>query len=533
MNPTLDPRQIEELLDQADTCLQRGDAKMANALARQVTESVPGHAEAHYICALALLRMMLVDDAIEYLLKAVELDPHCAEFHAHLARAFAQAGRSSEAIDAANLAASLAPSSAQTLDALGTVYGQCNLHERALACFRRGSALAPDNASLQFNLGVALAFAGETDTAERHLETSLRLAPTNWRAYDIISRLRRQQEESNHVKRLGELLQRTRGNCAAQSHLHMAIGKEHEDLGDYEAAFAHFTAGKEAAGSGSQYRIEWDQERVRALIRAFPDAATPPQACFSDEPIFVIGMPRSGTTLVERIISSHPEVYSAGELLNFGTSLQRLDTGASFDKLRAITSGQVERVDWHRLGTSYLESTRPATAIKPRFIDKFPHNFFYLGFIAQALPRARIICLRRHPLDTCLSNFRESFSGQSPFHGYANNLLDTGRYFILFDQLMSHWKKIFPERVFEVNYEALVEAPETGSRALLDHCGLTWNDACLRFELNSAPSATASSNQVRNPIYRSAVHRWKKYGASLDGLRELLDQAGIETNSQH
>lgn len=527
MHSSLTAYQIDRLLDQADTQIRQGRPERAAELAQRVTVSQPDHAEGHYILGLALLQTLKIDEAIAHLSEAARLDPGCPEFAAHLARALAHSGRFGEAIAAANTAFNLGPDQPHTLAALGTVYGQCNLHERALTSFRLGSALAPGDGNLRFNLGIARAFAGEIDAAEADLEASLKLMPNNWRAHDVIARLRPQRPDKNHIARLGELLQITRGNRIAQSHLHMARGKELEDLGDYEGAFAHFTAGNHAARAGQQYTIDQDEERVRALIQAFEHPGPDANGCLTEEPIFVVGMPRSGTTLVERIISSHPEVYSAGELLNFGTCLQNVKPDFGFEALRTVAHQKIVGVNWNELGGSYLQSTRPATAIKPRFVDKFPHNFFYVGFIARALPRARIICLRRDPMDTCLSNFREHFSELSPYHGYASNLMDTGRYFVLFDKLMKHWKSVFPGRVLDVSYEAIVAAPEAASRALIEHCGLPWTEACERFELNSAPSATASSSQVRSPIYRTSMQRWKKYGPCLDGLRALLNEAGV------
>jgi hypothetical protein len=179
------------------------------------------------------------------------------------------------------------------------------------------------------------------------------------------------------------------------------------------------------------------------------------------------------------------------------------------------------------VGEDYLASTRPDTGNKPRFIDKLPHNFLYVGAIANALPNARIICLRRDPMDTCLSNFRQLFALASPYHDYSYDLLNTGRYYILFDRLMAHWKQAFPGRVLEVDYETLVDAQEASSRRLLEFCDLTWDDACLHFESNLAPAATASAAQVRAPIYRSALNRWRQYEAHLADLRDLLDKAGI------
>jgi hypothetical protein len=180
------------------------------------------------------------------------------------------------------------------------------------------------------------------------------------------------------------------------------------------------------------------------------------------------------------------------------------------------------------LGQTYLASTRPATGRLPRFVDKLPHNFLHAGFIAQALPKARIICLRRHPMDTCLSNFRQLFAPESPYFDYSFDLLDTGRYFIQFDRLMKHWHTIFPGRILDVQYEQLVENQESCSRQLIEFCGLPWDPACLRFHENSSSVATASAVQVRSPMYRSALQRWKAYGEALDPLREILTAAGID-----
>jgi hypothetical protein len=184
-------------------------------------------------------------------------------------------------------------------------------------------------------------------------------------------------------------------------------------------------------------------------------------------------------------------------------------------------------VDWKRLGEQYVESTRPGTGTRPRFIDKLPHNFLLAGSIAAALPNAKLICLRRDPMDTCLSNFRQLFALSSRNYDYSFDLLDTGRYYLLFDNLMAFWREQLPGRILEVNYEDVVDNQEANTRRLLEFCELPWNDACLRFEENEAPVATASAVQVRAPMYRTAMKRWKRYEPQLADLRKLLEQAGI------
>ncbi|MEL1265386.1 sulfotransferase [Pseudoxanthomonas putridarboris] len=240
----------------------------------------------------------------------------------------------------------------------------------------------------------------------------------------------------------------------------------------------------------------------------------------------MIGMPRTGTTLVERMLSLHPQVHSAGELQNFGVALKRATGSRTRHLLDPDTIARAAELDWERLGQDYIASTRPGTGHTPRFVDKLPHNFLYAGYIARALPHARLVCLRRNPLDTCLSNFRQLFALNTPYFDYANDLLDTGRHFLLFDRLMAHWRDVLPGRVLEVRYEDIVDDPQAQARAVLDFCGLPWDDACLDFQRNPSPVATASAVQVRQPLYRSALDRWKHYEAHLGGLRRLLEAGG-------
>jgi hypothetical protein len=185
--------------------------------------------------------------------------------------------------------------------------------------------------------------------------------------------------------------------------------------------------------------------------------------------------------------------------------------------------------NWRRLGEAYIESTRPDTGSTEHFIDKLPHNFLYLGYIALALPKARIIHLRRDPIDTCLSNFRQLFALTSPYYDYSFDLMDTGRYYLMYEKLMRHWHRVLPGRILDVQYEDLVGFQEAQTRRMLEFCGLPWNGACLRFEDNDAPVATASAVQVRNPMNRSSLQRWKKYESQLSGLIALLQGAEISS----
>jgi hypothetical protein len=238
-------------------------------------------------------------------------------------------------------------------------------------------------------------------------------------------------------------------------------------------------------------------------------------------------MPRTGTTLTERILTSHSCVFSAGELKNFSLSLKRASGSRSNVVLDTETLRQGMEVDFESLGKSYLDSTRPATGHTPHFTDKLPLNFLYIGFIHLALPDAKIICLRRNPLDTCLSNFRQLFDVNFSYYNYAYDIMETGRYYVLFHRLMEHWQRVLPGKILEVHYENLVADQETESRRIVEHCGLEWEEACLAFEKNTAAVATASAVQVRERIYTTAVGRWRRYEAQLQPLRDMLESENM------
>ena len=466
--------------------------------------------------------------ALQHLRQAVVLEPSRVHYLAQLANALSIAQQIDEARLCADRAMELTPRDPVSFNALGQVYTRLQLHSRATVAFCDAVALMPNEAAYRFNLGNALVADGRFSEAEQELGACIELEPRYWPAYLARAQLRRWSPDENHIEKLSSLALAHQDDDRALSQLHMALSKECEDIGRYRDAFAHCTLGKTAGGSQRTYSSASDEALFKALIASVRSAQPVDAGCATDEPIFVIGMPRTGTTLLERIITSHPDALSAGELQNFGMAIKRMSGSLTRPMLDVDTISSLTEIDWQRLGENYLLSTRPATGKTPRFVDKLPHNFLYAGYIANALPNARIICIRRHPIETCLSNFRQTFSPESPYYDYSYNLLDTGRYYVLFDRLMAHWKATFPDRIAEIRYESLVEAQEATTRTVLEHCGLSWNPACLRFQENLSPVATASAAQVREPMYRSALCRRKHYQSELAELESLLISEGID-----
>jgi len=233
-------------------------------------------------------------------------------------------------------------------------------------------------------------------------------------------------------------------------------------------------------------------------------------------------MPRTGTTLVERIISQHSDVTSAGELQHFGLLVKKMSKNTSKRMIDADTVTAAQQINFTELGKAYIDSTRAITGKTARFVDKMPLNVLYVGFILQALPNAKIICLDRNPLDTIVSNFRQLFAVNQSHYSYAYDLQSTTEYYLLFKELAELWLEIFPDNFYFINYEKLVNEPLNEAKQLIDFCGLDWQEQCINIHQNSAPVATASALQVRSPINNHSVGNWKKYDAYLDVVKKVL-----------
>lgn len=466
-----------------------------------------------------------IRDGLQLIRSAIEVDPADAEAHAQLGRFLSRLNRNREAVSAAERALALGPTGSLTLDTVGVILSRAGQHERAVSCFEQAVAAEPSRASLHFNLASSLKFLGRFDAAESAYVSCLKQDPRFWRAHSALSQLRRQTVEHNHVERLSTLLAGGEIDPDAELHLRHALAKELEDLGRYAESFAQLAAGKARKRAALGYTFERDRQLFEALVRLIPMPIEPPSpSAPADAPIFVVGMPRTGTTLVERILASHSQVASAGESQNFGVLLKRVVGTSSPRVLDVETIGRSLSADLPAVGRAYVEQTRPS--VEPRFVDKMPLNFFYLGHIAHALPNATLVVVRRHPLDTCLSNFRQLFALGFSYYDYAYDLLDTGRYYIAFDRLIAHWRRVLPGRVHEIGYENLIADQRAETERLLDHCGLDWEDGCLAFERNTAAVATASAVQVREPLYARAVGRWRRYEQELQPLIRLLADQG-------
>lgn len=392
--------------------------------------------------------------------------------------------------------------------------------------FQRAVELAPGNAHFRYNLAMAQRMVGDFEAAETNLDRVIAARPDDGEAYHARSDLRRQSADRNHVESLEAALARLARRRASLP-VAFALAKELEDIGEYSRSFAVLTQASQALRAALRYDVADDVavlDRLRALhtraalarLRAASD---------NEECIFIVGLPRSGTTLVEQILGSHSEVFAAGELDAFQRSAIEAvarHSGAIPAKLGFVD--QSLAVEFTALGRAYLESTRPRTGHTQRFTDKSPINYLYAGLIHAALPRARFIALRRHPLDSCYAMFRTLFGAAYPF---TYDLEDLGRYYVAWEKLMRHWEEVIGDAWLPVSYEALVTRPEHITREILAHSGLDWQPQCLEFSTRPAGVTSASAVQVRRPIHAESVGKWRRYAQQLAPLSTYLEANGI------
>lgn len=507
--------------------LEKSDFAGARRLAAVRMAEVSGKAEAYFLLGIADAEAGRVRDGIRQIEQAVAIAPH-GEYRAQLARLYTLVRRDGDAAATLRAAEAAPPADALGRDTMACVYARLGDHHAALPHFVVAVDLAPENDQFRYNHAATLSFLGRTEEAEAVLELILGRAPDDARAHHLLAGLRKQTPARNHVEQLRIVHDRA---SPGRDRLltGYALVKELEDVGDSEVAFERLVAINGAHRATLAYDFARDAAIFDAVEAAWPIAARAPVGeGVTEAPILVIGMPRTGTTLVDRILASHPRVESVGELQALPLAFKAAAQTRSRNVLDPETIMAAAGHDAGAIGRNYLARAahhRRTPAL--RFVDKFPGNFFYAGIAARALPNAAIVCLRRNPMDTVLANFRNLFAIGSRYYDYSYDLLDIAAYFARFDRLMAFWRKALPGRILELSYEGLVEDQEGETRRLLAHCGLDWSDECLNFHAYSGAVSTPSAAQVRRPIYRDSMARWRKHAAALAPVRTWLEAQGI------
>ncbi|MCH9654363.1 MAG: sulfotransferase [Planctomycetes bacterium] len=386
---------------------------------------------------------------------------------------------------------------------------------------KKAIALNPRVAEYHHNLAAIYRLVGEFDLSEQHYLTALSLKPDYAEAYFNYSAARKFTIDDPLVSQIEQQLSRPDLSDEDRCFLGFAAGKIYNDIKDYDKAFAAYETGNQFRHS--EFSIDQFRKEIDRLISVFSAELIQqlsPLGISSEVPVFIVGMPRTGTTLVEQILSSHPEIHGAGELPDISSIAGTLKKYATTDTDFPECINNLPQNVFAGMGDAYLSRLRSFDDAAIRIIDKMPANFLYLGLIAILFPKAKVIHCQRHPLDTCLSCFFQRFRRG---HEYSFNLTDLGLYYREYQRIMQHWQRILPAAPFELHYSELVANQEEKTRALVDYLGVSWDDQCLNFQENDRPVTTASNWQVRRPMNQSGLDRWKNYDEYLGSLREALD----------
>ena len=483
--------QIKKQLDRARSCYAQQDLDGANVLYQQVLERDPDNVEALHGLGVIALDVGMLDTAVDLLGIALR-------------------------IDAENI---------NVKQTLALVHTRQDRFDLAIELYLQVLSRDQTNANVHGELARLLLLSGKMDAALEHFRSAFDHDPSNPKNLHGLLQLDNQAITPEVMKTIEAQLDRVDLSLDRRSSFYFALGAIHDQAGRYDEAFSNYAVANLAKP------MSYDHEQFTSFVTDTIYTFTPElfkrhehAGIDSSQPVFIVGMPRSGTTLVEQILASHSAVHAAGETSDVENLVKSLaitaDQGASYPRI----IDQVSAAEILSMGNTLqalMNDRVPADVA--RVTDKMPVNFLYLGLIALLFPKAHIIHCRRNPLDTCLSCYFQNFSGNHP---YASDLQNLGQYYRQYQRLMAHWYDVLSVRVHTVDYEQLVAEPETTSRGLLNHVGLEWQDSCLQFHRTQRTVQTASLVQVRRPLYRTSVARWRHYEKYLQPLKAVLGQEG-------
>lgn len=447
--------------------------------------------------------------------KAVNKQPNFVEAHNNLGNVLVDLEHLEEAIRAYRKAVNLKPDHPMLLNNLGNAFQLKGENDNAIKWLNKSITKDPNYGDAYNNLGHALSDLGEIDQAVAAFRRSIQLNPENEIAYRDLAKNHKFSEYDDEIRSMENFYNKPEISSEQKMHLAFGLGKAYEDIGEFEKSIEVIIEANRLKRASINFSIDKEKEAFNQIINVFSAEflSKHEDTGHQDEtPVFIIGMPRSGTSLVEQILASHPDVYGAGEL----NDLPDLIKNISSVKLAEWNGRKFEQT-----GREYVNRLRQYSADEKYITDKLPHNFMNIGLIKLILPQAKVIHCNREPMDTCLSIFKNFFSHG---HHYSYDMTELGEYYNLYTDLMEHWGNVLPGFIYNIGYENLVADQESAIRKLLEYCNLPWDDNCLSFHKTKRNVKTASNAQVRQPIYRDSVKLWKQFEEQLRPLQDAINR---------
>jgi tetratricopeptide (TPR) repeat protein len=519
-----------KLSEQARNAVRNQDWGTVSAYANSILQLDRNNPEGYFLSGLIERVSNRPAKAAKAFEKALELDERRYDAAVELANQYSIARRNADVADLLAKYEDKLENSSMYLDLAGTVYTDIGMPEKAWPLYKKANELQPGVDLFQANLAACGVFLGKIDEAREIYQSLLKRFPNHQRNHYQLARLGKTQD-AKHINQMQEIVKSNNSTEDKNIFMYYALGKELEDLERWEESFSYYKKGGDAVCSVAKYEIANDLALIDKIIKVCDEGWLNQGAVKLNEssdkktPIFIVGLPRTGTTLTERIISSHSLVESVGETQFMQMVLRRISGVQSIENMTAEMIEALVNSDPEAIAKDYIDNVNYRLAKEPFFIDKLPFNFLFLGFIAKAWPDARIVHLGRNPMDACFSMYKQIFTWAYKFSYSLDGL---GQYYVAYDRLRNHWREVLQDRLIEVEYESLVSDTENQTRLLLEKLGLDFEQSCLDFDKNKAPSATASSVQVREKTHARSVNKWQRFSDQLNPLKEYLENAGID-----
>jgi tetratricopeptide (TPR) repeat protein len=529
MSKVLEPVQhtmLQELINKGFKALSRGEIGLAGNYCKQALtikeDLVPGH----FLIGLIALESDNRKVAFSAFESVVALDKNHAAAWAHLAKLYMSQGMINRADNALQHTRRIRPDDPIVLNLIGTTLSRMGELKLAKAFLGRAHTIQPKHIGYKFNFANCLVFHGETESSELLYKEIINSQPDNASAHWSLSASLKAKDDK-HIEQMRKLASKNVNNNRVQSYYQYAIGKEYEDLKQWPQAFESFSRGATARRATVEFDEKAEIDMFEYLTKHFTkewfDSSEVGHS--DDSPIFVLGQPRSGTTLIERIITSHSQVKSAGELQQFGLAVRRVSGFSDPKRFSADMFAAAKDLNFKKVAEVYLDTSKRMRGDSPRFVDKLPHNFIMLPLILKAFPNAKIVHLVRGPMDACFASYKQLFA-DAYLHSYDQE--EMARHHARYRELMQVWRTRFPGQFYDISYEDTARDLEPNARALIEYLGLPWEDQCLNFHEQKSAVTTASSVQVREPAHTRSIGRWKKYEKQLQPMLNTLKKCGVE-----
>ena len=498
--------------------------KEAEKIYRNVLMQDPDNVDALRLLASIAMRARQWGDGVALLEKALRISPDYFQGWMDLGLGLQEQDRLDEALDAFGHAMRINPDKANPHTAAGTATAMAGRHEQSLEFFNEALKRDPGSPGALAGIGNILKTIGDQEAAIRSYRECIKHNDEHGDTYWSLANLKTFRFEDSEIAAMEKHAANEELSDEARTGFLFALGKASEDAGDCDKAFSYYDHGNRLRRQNESYDPVQTIDEHDGFIRVFNQEAlreNEGHGHSGDTPIFVMGLPRSGSTLIEQILASHSQVEGTHELPDLSRVARKVgnDTANKSAYPAAVFDGDIKRLN--NYGADYLRRTERHRELKtPYFTDKMPNNFIHVGFVHVILPDAKIIDARRHPLDSCLGSFKQLFARGQPF---TYDLYELGEYYLQYVRIMDHWDEVLPGKVLRVQYEEVVGDLDTQVKRMLDHCGLPFEEGCLRFYESDRAVKTASSEQVRKPIYSSSVQLWRRYEEHLGPLIEVLE----------